>query len=205
MWDGSELEVLRAIAGPLYARRRDQALASGAVFADVLAQTRTQPDVRLCITAAFLAGWQEDRDRFHAFERDLAAIDFRTESLKVPGIGPAVERVVSAARREHGERLLPFCWEAVIKLGELLPDYKRMAFFGYIADVQSESSIEPLLWCVDEAADPEIRDGAHQTLVAHLGSLTRDRLKAGRRPHHSRDFVYEDLLQRLKIAGKKKG
>jgi hypothetical protein len=205
MWESSELEVLRAIRGPLYARRRDRALSAGVSFTEVRAQASAQPDRRLEITAAFLAGWQEDRDRYEAFDRALDGIDLAAEGRKITGIKPAVRAVVEEAREEHGEKLLPYCWERVVKLAEQAPPWRWGACFDYVAALPHEASIEPMLWCVDEAPDPYVRDGAHQTLVALISLVAKDRLQEGKRPHASRAFVYDDLLMRLKLAGKKKG
>jgi len=204
MWDGTELELLRAIRGPLYARRRDQALASRQNFAEVVAQARTQADERLLLTAIFLAGWEQDRERYAAFERSLDAIDLVAEGRKITGIAPALGAAAHAALEEHGERLLPYCWEQVIKLGEGLLDWKRMAYFDVIARSAAAASIEPMLWCVDETTDAETLDGAYQTLLVlpYLG--LKDRLTRGKFLHASRVFVYEDLLQRIRLAGKKK-
>lgn len=205
MWESSDLEVLRAIRGGLYARRRDRALSAGVSFTEVRAQARAQPDRRLEITAAILAGWQEDRDRYEAFERALDGIDLAAAGRTVTGIGPAVRAVVERAREEHGEKLLPYCWERVVKLAEHVPEWKWRACFDYVAGLPHEASIEPMLWCVDEAPDPYVRDGAHQTLVALISLVAKGRLQEGKRAHASRAFVYDDLLMRMKLASKKKG
>ncbi|MEZ4299388.1 MAG: hypothetical protein R3B70_30840 [Polyangiaceae bacterium] len=204
MWDGAELEILRAITGPLYARRRDAALASGASFARVLEQASAGPDERLRITAAFLAGWQADRDVYEAFERDLAAIDMSLELRKVTGPGPAIGAVVQASLAAHGERLLPYCWESLVKLGGTLPSWKKMACFEAIVTLPSAASVEPLFWCVDEGTDSDVRSGAYEALVSMLGLVDKARVAEGKRLHTTRLFVYEDLIQRFKIAEKKK-
>lgn len=204
MWDATELELLRAIRGPLYVRRRDQALSSRQGFAEVVAQTRNQPDRRLEITAMFLAGWEEDRERYEAFERALDAIDRPAAQQRITGLGPSLRDAASVALQQHGERLLPYCWEQVIKLGESLPGWKRIAYFEVLIQSAAEASIEPLLWCVDEAVDGATLDGAYTTLLAHPYLGLKDRLEAGKKLHASRVFVYEDLLQRIRLAGKKK-
>ncbi|MEZ4313557.1 MAG: hypothetical protein R3F14_36505 [Polyangiaceae bacterium] len=204
MWDAAELEILRAIAGPLYARRRDAALASGTSFVGVLEQASAQPDERLRITAAFLAGWQADRDIYEGFERDLAAVPLEREMQKVSGAGPAIARVVHASVAAHGERLLPYCWEALVKLGGTLPDWKKMACFEAILALPVAASVEPLFWCVDEGTDSDVRSGAYETLVGMLGLVDKARVAEGKRLHTTRLFVYEDLIQRFKIAEKKK-
>ncbi len=203
MLEGTDLELLRVLRGPLYTRRRDQMLASAKGFAEIADQLKSQPDRRLELTARFLAGWEQDREIYEGLDRALAAVDYPSFAQNVTGIGPAVARVVYAARQKDGERLLPYCYEQLVKLGEGLPDYKRMALFRLIGDMPTEASIEPLLWTVDETMDTDILDGAHQTLLNLPFQGWKDRLTRGKANHQGRAFIYEDLLQRIRLAKKK--
>lgn len=205
MWDGTELEVLKALRGRLYVRSRDQVLATQQGFEDVLAQTQAGPDRRLELTATFLAAWARDRERQESFERMLDAVDVKAESKNVTGLGGAIRLLVDEAREAHGEALLPFCWERIVKLSEITPAWKVGACFEMIRQTATESSIEPLLWCVDEATTPGLIDAAHQALQALPFLGLKDRLAAGMSLHTMRRYVYEDMLLRIKVASKKKG
>lgn len=204
MWDASDLELLRVLRGRLYKVHRDRVLAANVSFDEVLVRARAQPDKRLELTAMFLAGWARDRDKYEAFASRLDGIDVKGVSSTVKGLGGVIDAVAYDGIAAHGEALLPYCWERLVKLSDVPPAWQLGACLEMIRQTASESSIEPLLWCVDEATSASLIDAVHQVLQALPFQGWKDRFTEGMSPHTMRRYVYEDMLLRIKLAGTKK-
>ncbi|MEK7468723.1 MAG: hypothetical protein AAB074_15035 [Planctomycetota bacterium] len=154
------------------------------------------PDPRIRTTAAILAAWKEHGKRFRAFLRQVEDVNVEEEARTRLGLHGPVNRLSHVLEQELGRDALPFCWERAIKIVETGNGWKAGIFFSAIRHLADESSVEPLLWAVDEAASASRVDWIHQTLLHLPFKAFRERLESLRQVHTWRKWVMDDLLAR---------
>lgn len=205
MTDGTELEILKALEGGAYRRRRDQLVASGVDLASVAEQAQRQPDRRIEVVATIAASWARHRGQYEAVLARLDGIDVASASATMTGAVGAARLVLGVEVEQQGEALLPFFWEQVIKFRVETPWWKTLAFFDGIAAIPSEASIEPMLWALEVYTTAEQINVVHKTLLRLPYAGHADRLAEVREQHQLRRFVADDLLVRLPPKPKKGG
>lgn len=202
MLDGTELEILKWVRGPLYRRRRDAVLAATADMTAVVEGSRLQPDRRVEIVATILGGWKAHGARYEGLFRELGKADVAGAAAKITGVGGVVAAMARSAEEGLGEAVLPLCWEQILKFSDELPAWQLETMFLTIRRVPSEASIEPLLWFIEQSSDPGQIDSAHQALLAQPFEGQKARFVQMREALSLRAFVADDILARLKAAKK---
>jgi hypothetical protein len=200
MLDGTELEILKWVRGPLYRRRRDAALAQSVDMAAVLEASRRQPDPRITVVATILAAWKDHGPRYEAFLASFGQVNLERAAKTVTGIGGVIQGLAYDAEQALGEAILPLCWEQILKFTDELPDWQLATFLAILRKIPAGSSIEPLLWMVEQETDPGRIDGAHQALILLPYGGMKARLSALKEALAFRAFVVDDLLARIKAG-----
>jgi hypothetical protein len=153
-------------------------------------------DPRLRITAAILAAWKEHGKPFRAFLGEIEKVDVDAEGRTRLGLFGPVNRLSSVLEHALGREALPFCWERAIKIVETGHGWKAGIFFSAIRCMADASSVEPLLWALEEAVSASRVDIIHQTLLHLPFHGFREKLESLRQVHTWRKWVMEDLLAR---------
>lgn len=88
------------------------------------AEPDRRPEWRVRAEAEIARGRREHGELYAEVERKLAAIDVESEREKIVGLNPIFESFERRAREEWKERILPFCWQALLERDREWPDWK---------------------------------------------------------------------------------
>ena len=212
-----EFEALKWVIGPAYYQKRDEWLQRTPDVRGFLLRAKQSRDFRTSITAEILLGWLDHRREYDALSRELHKIDWIKVGRKINsshGVwdyyrGRASPNQEEGGDRSFGERMLPRCWEVLLKdclapvrwgkaIGTTSRDEENtfaevLTYHAMLGGRPDPRSIEPVMWFLQNV-DPG--GGTHE-LLSFPPELVQVRIA---RLLVDQDAVFEALQQHLNPA-----
>lgn len=165
MASDDQIGIIAQVSGPLYLRLRDTLLRRGGDLAALPGRHGADPDWRVRISAAILAGWAAHRDLYTQVNAALGRIDPSERGRTITGITGIWEEWEMRAHVDHGAPILPLAWEGIVKLANGAPPWRTATFLAMIAGVPQAASIEPVVHLIETSGERLLHERAGLTLA----------------------------------------
>ena len=169
-----EFELLKYIGGQPYAGQRNRLLQSPAGLENRLLPYASDKDWRTAITAHILLGYLRHQGPIASLMKTLKEQNLDRARESAAGMGPVYEKYRLMARN-HGQAILPYAWEMLLKFDSESEGWKLIAMTHMIGAVPHPLSAETLIRFIENTEKEGPRNAAAAALVrlADAGVLAR--------------------------------
>jgi hypothetical protein len=189
-------DVLCQTGGATYQQQRDQLLADPARLQQHIADYEAAPHWRQRVCSRILSGWLSHRQMYLAILEELDRVDVAWEQKGVAGLSRVWDAYALKTQREYGKDVLPLAWEAVLKWGDELPEWKVITFLHMLAAVPVEDSVDVIVWLLSNTERAGLREAAGAALSRMPASLVKPRLEAlSAKTEHVQHVIQEALYE----------
>lgn len=164
---------LLGLRGDPYAQQRDRVLADHAGLATHMLAQLADPDWRRRIHAVIVQGWIDHGALYRQVLGELDQVDPAREHRTLLGMRRIWNLYAARARDVYKEKILPLCWEVLLKYGDSWPAWKVTTFLYMISVVPHAESVEVMLVYMQEVAPLDALEDAAVTLrdLARVGAI----------------------------------
>ena len=171
-------EVLSQVRGAAYFSLRNRMLPMAEDLQAVASAARSDGAWARRATAAILWGWTGNTELYRTVTAEVDAVNPEAETKKVLGLDGLADVFGLKAERVWGVQALPLALEAVMKLDDAAPGWKRNIYLAMLARLPDPISVEPVVELMFRTEDALVRWRCGKTLATLPEEIVAPRLDA---------------------------
>ncbi len=140
-----------------------------------------------------LEGWSRHETLYRSVLKKIEEVDVTFQTKTCGGMASIYGVFYRLTKTEYLGRILPLCWESVLKFDGTWPDWKIMTFLHMMRALPDKLSVEPAFHALCTSDSKQVRETAAEV----LSELPRDQVKARLAPLIEKHRGIAQLLEEI--------